>query len=72
MHGLHDVDQNDTIIGLPDSTRVFVSNDSPLEFSTFTEGTCAKASVEINSEIAKTIAFIPIDNIWAKVKNNIF
>ena len=63
MHGLHEVDQNDTIIGFPVSTRVFVSNDSPFAFSTFTDGTCANASVEMSNDIDSKNVLIAINNI---------
>jgi hypothetical protein len=47
MHGLHEVDQKDSIVGFPSLTRRDVSKLSPLEFSTITEGTCADARAEI-------------------------
>jgi hypothetical protein len=54
MHGLHDVDQKDTIIGVPSARRVFVLTASPLEFSTVTDGTCAAATAEIRSARLKS------------------
>ena len=58
MHGLHDVDQKETIIGFPTSSKDFVSKVSPFEFSTFTDGTCANARADIKSDIANNIALI--------------
>ena len=58
MHGLHEVDQKDMIIGVPASRSEVVSNDSPLEFSTVTEGTCAAAIAEMNSARLRRIALI--------------
>jgi hypothetical protein len=37
------------IIGVPSLRREVVSKDSPFEFSTVTEGTCAAAIAEMNS-----------------------
>ena len=53
MHGLHDVDQNDTIIGVPSSRRVLVLKASPLAFSTVTDGTCAAHTAEMKSAMLK-------------------
>ena len=58
MQGLHDVDQNDIIIGVPSSRRTDVSNDSPFEFSTVTDGTCAAATAETNNARLKRIDLI--------------
>ena len=50
IHGLHEVDQNETLAGFPYSTSYMVSKDSPLAFSTFTEGTWADARTDIKSD----------------------
>jgi hypothetical protein len=44
MHGMHEVDQNEMIIGFPSLRSVLVLNASPLAFSTVTDGTCAAAT----------------------------
>jgi hypothetical protein len=49
MQGLQEVDQNEMIIGVPSSRRVFVLKASPLAFSTVTEGTCAAQIAETKS-----------------------
>jgi hypothetical protein len=46
------------MVGFATSTIVFVSKASPLEFSTLTDGTWAKARVEIKSDIATKSVFI--------------
>ena len=58
MHGLHEVDQKETIEGTPALVSIFVSNDSPFAFSTLTEGSCAKANDEIRSDMIKKSVLI--------------
>jgi hypothetical protein len=49
MHGLHEVDQNEMIIGFPSLRSVFVLKASPFAFSTVTAGTCANAAADIRT-----------------------
>jgi hypothetical protein len=61
---LHDVDQNERIIGVPASTSDLVSTVSPFEFSTTTDGTCANATEETIRNMATRIFFIPINWLY--------
>ena len=58
MHGLHEVDQNETIIGVPSLRSSRVLKASPLEFSTTTDGTCAVATTDTNSAIERSNVLI--------------